>query len=211
MGSVLSASATDAIPSLALALYNDVLYLKASRGGAAAQYLKEAPITVISYNDCRSRWGIFFNPIRSSHICVFNSGTYGACNGDSGGPLFSPDYDTGKTTVTGVTSFGRSGCDTSYPSVYTRISSYTSWITNTMNSGLVDFDSLKEQFMKKSLEQCLSLKAEGASLHGKFKNCRIIRWALALQEFRFRIEPVQGKLNVFADCLSRSRSDQLVV
>ncbi|KAK7465052.1 hypothetical protein BaRGS_00037791, partial [Batillaria attramentaria] len=104
------------------------------RGGAAAQYLKEAPITVISYNDCRSRWGIFFNPIRSSHICVFNSGTYGACNGDSGGPLVSPDYDTGKTTVTGVTSFGRSGCDTSYPSVYTRISSYTSWITNTMNS-----------------------------------------------------------------------------
>nr|KAG5705019.1 hypothetical protein BaRGS_022861 [Batillaria attramentaria] len=46
---------------------------------------------------------------------------------------------------------------------------------------------------------------------GKFKNCRITRWALALQEFRFRIEPVQGKLNVFADCLSRSGSDQLVV
>nr|KAG5705018.1 hypothetical protein BaRGS_022860 [Batillaria attramentaria] len=46
---------------------------------------------------------------------------------------------------------------------------------------------------------------------GNFKNCRITRWALALQEFRFRIEPVQGKLNVFADCLSRSGSDQLVV
>ena len=36
-----------------------------------------------------------------------------------------------------------------------------------------------------------------------FKNGRITRWALALQEFKFRIESVKGADNCFADCLSR--------
>ena len=45
---------------------------------------------------------------------------------------------------------------------------------------------------------------------GKFKNARITRWALALQEYRFTVEPVKGTLNVFADYLSRSLADQFV-
>lgn len=37
----------------------------------------------------------------------------------------------------------------------------------------------------------------------KTKNNRLLRWALALQEFRFRIQPVPGTTNVMADLLSR--------
>lgn len=47
--------------------------------------------------------------------------------GDSGGPIFIYDYETGVSTIVGVTSFGV-GCGTAYPSVYTRIASFVDWI-----------------------------------------------------------------------------------
>ena len=43
-----------------------------------------------------------------------------------------------------------------------------------------------------------------------FKNSRIMRWALSLQEFNFEVLPVSGQANVFADLLSRSAVDQVI-
>ena len=43
-----------------------------------------------------------------------------------------------------------------------------------------------------------------------FKNSRIMRWALSLQEFSFEVLPVSGQANVFADLLSRSAVDQAI-
>ena len=43
-----------------------------------------------------------------------------------------------------------------------------------------------------------------------FKNSRIMRWALSLQEFSFEVLPVSGRANVFADLLSRSAVDQVI-
>jgi hypothetical protein len=44
----------------------------------------------------------------------------------------------------------------------------------------------------------------------RFKNARILRWSLSLQEFKFRVEPIPGTQNVFADLLSRADQDQSV-
>lgn len=43
-----------------------------------------------------------------------------------------------------------------------------------------------------------------------YKNGRVMRWALALQEYAFTIGPIRGDLNVFADLLSRADIDQTV-
>ena len=43
-----------------------------------------------------------------------------------------------------------------------------------------------------------------------FKNSRIMRWALSLQEFSFEVLPISGRANVFADLLSRSAVDQVI-
>ena len=43
-----------------------------------------------------------------------------------------------------------------------------------------------------------------------FKNSRIMRWALSLQEFSFEVLPVSGRANVFADLLFRSAVDQVI-
>jgi len=38
----------------------------------------------------------------------------------------------------------------------------------------------------------------------KFQNGRLMRWALALQPYRFLLRAIRGKDNVGADCLSRN-------
>eukprot|EP00745_Piridium_sociabile_P039410 TRINITY_DN7365_c0_g1_i12.p1 TRINITY_DN7365_c0_g1~~TRINITY_DN7365_c0_g1_i12.p1 ORF type:complete len:1702 (-),score=291.88 TRINITY_DN7365_c0_g1_i12:2644-7599(-) len=43
-----------------------------------------------------------------------------------------------------------------------------------------------------------------------FRNGRILRWALSLQEFMFDIQPISGTSNVLADLLSRASSNQTV-
>jgi secreted trypsin-like serine protease len=52
----------------------------------------------------------------------------GACNGDSGGPLFA--YLNGTTYLAGVTSWGAEDCELGAPSVYVRLSYYIDEIKN---------------------------------------------------------------------------------
>jgi len=40
--------------------------------------------------------------------------------------------------------------------------------------------------------------------HAKFQNGRLMRWALALQPYRFLLRAIRGRDNVGADCLSRN-------
>jgi hypothetical protein len=47
-------------------------------------------------------------------------------------------------------------------------------------------------------------------MSGRFRNARLMRWSLTLQEFRFEIAGVPGTENIFADLLSRSQCDQRV-
>jgi hypothetical protein len=45
---------------------------------------------------------------------------------------------------------------------------------------------------------------------GKYKNSRIMRWALALQEYRFEVKAVAGSKNELADALSRADVEQSI-
>jgi secreted trypsin-like serine protease len=81
--------------------------------------LQQGTMTVLTNADCANRWSSAL--INNGHICVL-SNTVGACNGDSGGPLNCGGV------VTGITSWVASGCLVQYPSVYTRVSFFRTWI-----------------------------------------------------------------------------------
>ena len=51
--------------------------------------------------------------------------------GDSGGPM------SVGSTIYGVTSWGVSGCGTNFPSVYTRVGAYKSWVCGASGNGPV--------------------------------------------------------------------------
>ncbi|XP_067676542.1 chymotrypsin-like serine proteinase [Haliotis asinina] len=93
-----------------------------SGGGSTPYYLQKVDMTVLTNSVCSSRWsGISGATINSGHICIEASGK-SACSGDSGGPMVVSN------TLTGITSWGISSCSGTYPSVYTRVSNFYSWI-----------------------------------------------------------------------------------
>ncbi|KAH8390662.1 hypothetical protein KR215_009567 [Drosophila sulfurigaster] len=66
--------------------------------------------------------------VPQSYICLKPSDS-SPCNGDSGGPLAIKNPD-GHSTLLGLASFVVGACETNKPSVYTRVSSFLSWINN---------------------------------------------------------------------------------
>ncbi|XP_044735541.1 brachyurin-like [Chrysoperla carnea] len=94
--------------------------------------LREASNKIISNTKCNT---YLLGIIEDSHVCLSGSESRGACNGDSGGPLVITDFD-GKLTQVGLVSFGLSlGCENSWPSAYTRLTSFLDFIAS--NSDVV--------------------------------------------------------------------------
>jgi len=93
-----------------------------SGNGGSADILKQASITKITNKDCTALWsGVPGAAIYNSHICVYEQ-PKSSCSGDSGGPMICDGY------LAGVTSWGVSTCDGTFPSVYVRVSEYLLWI-----------------------------------------------------------------------------------
>jgi secreted trypsin-like serine protease len=95
--------------------------------------LQQANIAVIDTAQCASLMSaVSGTEIWDNHLCLYDSANrIGSCNGDSGGPCNCPD-GAGGYYVAGITSWGVSSalgrCLQTYPSVYTRVSSYIDWI-----------------------------------------------------------------------------------
>merc|ERR1719187_24673 len=92
---------------------------------ALADTLQELETTVISRSECENSFRRYGWKISNSHICFKKAGST-ACHGDSGGPAVCKYY--GQWMLVGVTSGGSPYCDLGGSNIYTRISSYRSWI-----------------------------------------------------------------------------------
>ncbi|XP_044055041.1 mast cell protease 1A-like [Siniperca chuatsi] len=90
--------------------------------------LQEVNVTILPQQTCLRRWGSV--PITRSMVCGVGASVFqGFCSGDSGGPLVCDG------TVAGVVSFSGRRCgDPRTPDVYTRISSFTEWITSVLDN-----------------------------------------------------------------------------
>jgi hypothetical protein len=99
-----------------------------------AQALQQSLAPVYSAATCAKGWGDSY--IENMMVCAGSlNGTYGTCQGDSGGTLACQQKD-GSWTVYGAVSFGVSGTclQAGLPSIFTRVSSYMDWVTQNMNS-----------------------------------------------------------------------------
>ncbi|XP_076664770.1 chymotrypsin-1-like [Andrena cerasifolii] len=86
-------------------------------GGSVPNNLQYINLMIESKAKCRQ----VHSNVQDSHICTFTKYGEGACNGDSGGPLVVNGVQVG------VVSFGIP-CGVGKPDVYTRVSSFASWI-----------------------------------------------------------------------------------
>lgn len=85
----------------------------------------------MSHSKCKDKYGIVDS---SAHLCAGegHAAASGGCNGDSGGPLVCEMG--GKWYLHGAVSFGKRNCPTTHYTVFTRITSYKSWILEKIGS-----------------------------------------------------------------------------
>jgi elastase-2 len=104
---------------------------RTSSSNTMPSILQQGQTTVLTLAQCRQDLITITTGIWSSHICVKHSSlSVTICSGDGGGPMncqSGPRY-----VVAGISSFGivnqLDQCLPSYPAVFTRVSSYLSWI-----------------------------------------------------------------------------------
>nr|ABZ04016.1 serine protease 8 [Costelytra zealandica] len=95
-----------------------------STEGYIPNNLQQLNTNTITHALCQSTWGSL---VITSQICAFSAFGQGACFGDSGGPL----VQAGSNVQLGIVSFGVA-CAQGFPDVYTRVSSFDSWITSSI-------------------------------------------------------------------------------
>ncbi|CAO1413730.1 unnamed protein product [Diamesa tonsa] len=92
--------------------------------------LQSVTLTTITNDQCLLRFDV-----QPKQICTFEFGK-GACDGDSGGPLYC------NGALAGVTSYGYEICAFGQPDVFTRVSKYVDWINLNTILGAVSVSSI---------------------------------------------------------------------
>ncbi|XP_072938359.1 brachyurin-like [Epargyreus clarus] len=81
-------------------------------------------LKVMSNAECQKSFEV---PIHVSHLCTSGQGKVGTCDGDSGGPLTVVWKQ--RRMLVGIVSFGLgNACQAGYPSVYSRVTAFLTWI-----------------------------------------------------------------------------------
>lgn len=101
--------------------------------------LREVEIPVVSNTTCAQSYNQGGIDIVSSQICAGEKqGGKDSCGGDSGGPLMTKQ--NGKYVQAGIVSFGNGCALADFYGVYTRVSSFDSWISDYVGNGISGAD-----------------------------------------------------------------------
>uniref|UniRef100_A0A8C2L6Z0 Uncharacterized protein n=1 Tax=Cyprinus carpio TaxID=7962 RepID=A0A8C2L6Z0_CYPCA len=98
--------------------------------------LQETMVPVVDNVRCNALLGS--GSVTSNMMCAgLTQGGKDTCQGDSGGPMVSRQCTV--WVQSGITSWGYGCADPNSPGVYTRVSRYQSWITNSIGQNLPGF------------------------------------------------------------------------
>ncbi|XP_047487780.1 transmembrane protease serine 11D-like isoform X2 [Penaeus chinensis] len=100
--------------------------------GPYATKLNEVAVTITDQEMCEKAYISSTFHVTDNHICAADPGK-DACHGDSGGPLVIKE--NGRWVLIGIVSFGRGCAMPGFPGVYTRVSSYNTWLLKNMTFG----------------------------------------------------------------------------
>jgi len=94
--------------------------------------LHKVDVPVVSDEECNAAYGAAGYAVADSMICAgLPEGGKDSCQGDSGGPFFSNESPETRELL-GIVSWGIGCARAGYPGVYTEVSHFVEWITETM-------------------------------------------------------------------------------
>ncbi|XP_059611197.1 venom serine protease Bi-VSP [Phlebotomus argentipes] len=105
--------------------------------GPSANILQQAQVPILPNTDCETNYKANFPTLTFDEriICAgWPSGGRDACTGDSGSGLFLPQLSADKTyyfyNIVGIVSYGYECALPGFPGVYTRVTSFLTWIND---------------------------------------------------------------------------------
>ena len=101
-----------------------------SEGGSLSDVPMRVDVPVVSHAQCEVAYGA--GAIADGMLCAgYDGGSKDSCQGDSGGPLF----DEGRNVLLGIVSWGEGCAREGRPGVYSRVSTYKSWVCSSAGVG----------------------------------------------------------------------------
>ncbi|MFE4699834.1 S1 family peptidase [Streptomyces sp. NPDC056738] len=98
-----------------------------SENGTSSNQLRTATVPIVSDSSCAASYGSNF--VASDMVCAgYDAGGVDTCQGDSGGPLLI------NGVLAGITSWGEGCAEAGYPGVYTRLTTFSSLVTEQVDS-----------------------------------------------------------------------------
>lgn len=125
---------TLALPTGETALVDETITAKVmgwglTEAGMGATTLQQAELPIVAQETCAAFYANQHYTVADSMLCAgYQAGGVDACSGDSGGPLVVWDAETLTWVQAGVVSAGAGCAEPGYFGLYTRVSSYTTWI-----------------------------------------------------------------------------------
>ncbi len=106
-----------------------------TQDGVGADTLQRAQVPLVATTACRRRYADYGITLAPTMICAgYEDGGIDACTGDSGGPLLAWHNRQQAWIQIGIISWGSGCAEAGIYGVYTQVSSFREWITNTINS-----------------------------------------------------------------------------
>uniref|UniRef100_A0A6G5A6U1 Putative trypsin-like serine protease n=1 Tax=Rhipicephalus microplus TaxID=6941 RepID=A0A6G5A6U1_RHIMP len=100
--------------------------------GDTVDFLRQTSVTILPDKVCTTLFGK--HGFSDTRQCCANKRSKGACKGDSGGPLMVRNK-AGRFQQVGIVSYLMGTCGGDYnPQVYTRVTSYSDWLTRGVSS-----------------------------------------------------------------------------
>ncbi|MEW2164484.1 serine protease [Streptomyces sp. NPDC007084] len=98
-----------------------------SENGGSSNQLRTATVPIVSDASCAGSYGSHY--VATDMVCAgYSSGGVDTCQGDSGGPLLIGGV------LAGITSWGEGCAEAGHPGVYTRLTTFSSLVTEQVNS-----------------------------------------------------------------------------
>jgi secreted trypsin-like serine protease len=106
-----------------------------TQDGTGADTLQRAQVPLVATAVCHQRYADYGLTLAPTMICAgYETGGIDACTGDSGGPLLLWNNRQQSWLQIGIISWGSGCAEAGIYGVYTQVSSFTEWITNTINN-----------------------------------------------------------------------------
>jgi secreted trypsin-like serine protease/subtilisin-like proprotein convertase family protein len=144
-----------------------------SSGGSSPDVLQEVTVPIVSEADAEDAYN---RNLTDDQIAagLLNVGGRDSCQGDSGGPLTVADATGNGRLLAGIVSWGNGCADPDFPGMYSRVSSFASWIQSNVTVNTPPNVSITSPASGTTISGAVTVSANASDPDGTIARVRFV-------------------------------------